>query len=464
MIEAHYENDIYDDYRLLSIEVDTLSKLKISENINAESGEATYSLRLSPSNLKSRLKRTDIIIAPDGSVVYPQSLYLVSKLRGEAAVKDTDSIAKGLLAFTRYLDSTHYPQVDDDGYEIPPECLTYKTLTKYEEEGAPWRFAEHLLANCRAKAGATGDEAYSLSSARSYMGAVIGFYKWMQKYGYLKNDDEHVLTHFDEVESCEGINQHDMLAHTKSGAKRVYEISNIMKMFPKNDQTPAHQKLKPMSLDHKELFNRHIDALPKAISLMLRLCEESGLRINEVTHFPSRNIGDKDCSELDVVPVHITHTKNSKPRTVEIPIALYEELEQFKESNQRHKNLTRRKELIDLKEEQDTTDYLFVSNKGRPYTENTLEVHFGALRKSLRAIDPSWYYRIHDLRSTFATHWLWNESQERQVAYDYLMNELALLMGHSSTSTTEKYIKFMNKFDEQLRVAESKNNMINKGW
>ena len=162
MIEAHYENDIYDDYRLLSIEVDILSKLKISENINAVSGETTYSLRLSPSNLKSRLKRTDIIIAPDGSVVYPQSLYLVSKLRGEAAVKDTHSIAKGLLAFTRYLDSTHYPQVDD-GYEIPPECLTYKTLTKYEEEGAPWRFAEHLLANCRAKAGATGYEAYSIS-------------------------------------------------------------------------------------------------------------------------------------------------------------------------------------------------------------------------------------------------------------------------------------------------------------
>ncbi|CAK3796661.1 Integrase [Vibrio crassostreae] len=464
MIEAHYENDIYDDYRLLSIEVDTLSKLKISENINAETGEATYSLRLPPSNLKSRLKRTNIIIAPDGSVVYPQSLYLVSKLRGEAAVKDTDSIAKGLLAFTRYLDSTHYHQIDNDGYEIPPECLTYKTLTKYEEEGAPWRFAKHLLANCRAKAGATGDEAYSLSSARSYMGTVIGFYKWMQKYGYLKNDDEHILTHFDEVESYEGINQHDMLAHTKPGGKRVYEISNIMKMFPKNDQTPTYQKLKSMSFDHKELFSRHIDTLPKAISLMLRLCEESGLRVDEATHFPARNIGDKDCSELEVVPVHITHTKGSKPRTIEIPITLYEELEQYKESNQRQKKLTQRKELIDSKAERDTTEYLFVSNKGRPYTENTLEVHFGVLRKRILAIESSWYYRIHDLRSTYATHWLWNESQKRHVAYDYLMDELAVLMGHASTSTTEKYIKFMNKLDEQLRVAMSKNNKINGGW
>ncbi|MEZ8113546.1 tyrosine-type recombinase/integrase [Vibrio splendidus] len=466
MIETHEEKytDIYDDYRLLSIEVDTLAKLKTSENIDAESGEVSYSPCLSPSNLKSRFKRTDIIVAPDGSVVYPQSLYLVSKLRGEEAVKDTDSIAKGLLAFTRYLDSTHHPRIDEDGNEILLEYLTYKTLTKYEEDGAPWRFAEHLLANCRAKPNATGGEAYSLNTARSYMGAVIGFYKWMQKYGYLKNDDEHVVTHFSKVESYEGINQHDMLAHTKSGEKRVYEISNIMKEFPKNDRTPAYQKLKPITLDHKELFSRHIDTLPKAISLMLRLCEESGLRVDEATHFPARNIGDQDCSGLEVVPVHITHTKGSTPRTVEIPIALYEELEQYKESNQRQKNLTRRKELIDSKEELDTTDYLFVSNKGRPYTENTLEVHFGVLRKRIRAIEPGWYYRIHDLRSTFATHWLWNETQTRQVAYDFLMDELKELMGHSSTSITEKYIKYMNKLDDQLRVAMSKNNKINGGW
>lgn len=139
MIDTHEDKyaDIYDDYRLLSIEVDTLAKLKISTNINPDSGEVTLSPYLSPSNLESRLKKTDIIIAPDGTIVYPQSLYLVSKLRGEGAVKDTDPIAKGLLAFTRYLDSTHYTQVDGDGNEIPPEYLTYKTLSKYEEEGAP---------------------------------------------------------------------------------------------------------------------------------------------------------------------------------------------------------------------------------------------------------------------------------------------------------------------------------------
>jgi len=148
-------------------------------------------------------------------------------LRGEAAVKDTKSIAKALLMFTRYLDSTHHPQLDEDDNEIPPEYLNYKTLSKYEEEGAPWRFAEYLLANCR-HANPIGDESLALSTARSYTNAVIGFYKWMQKYGYIKNDEKHVLTHFTKVEMVNDVNQHDMLAHTKSAMKREYEMSVVV--------------------------------------------------------------------------------------------------------------------------------------------------------------------------------------------------------------------------------------------
>ena len=466
MIETHEEkySDVYDDYLLLPIEVDTLAKLKITESINIESGEVTSSPYLSPSSLESRLKKTDIIIAPDGTVVYPQSLYLVSKLRGEGKVKDTGSIAKGLLAFTRYLDSTHQYQTDEYGVEIPREYLTYKTLSKYEEEGAPWRFAQFLLANCNNIEGANGDEAFSLSTVRSYMSAVIGFYKWMQKNGYIKNDDQHIVTHYTTGTVYQGLNQHDMLAHTKSVANRTYETSNIMREFPKKENTPAHKKLKPMPPEHKALFNEHVTSLSKATRLIFRLCVEAGLRIDEATHFPAHDIGKADYSHLDVVPIKITRTKGSKERTVEIPIELYEELEIYKESNARLTNLNKRNELILAGEILDTINYLFISNKGTPYSGNSSETHFSSLRKQIREVDSSWYYRIHDLRSTFATHWLWKESRERDVGYDYLMDELALLMGHASTSTTEKYIKFMNKLDDQIRTAKAKNRKINGGW
>ncbi|MBY6198838.1 tyrosine-type recombinase/integrase [Vibrio hangzhouensis] len=466
MIETHEEkcSDVYDDYRLLSVEVDTLAKLRISANINTESGEVTHSPYLSPSDLESRLKKTDIIIAPDGTIVYPQSLYLVSKLRGEEAVKDTGSIAKGLLAFTRYLDSTHHARVDKNGVEIPREYLTYKTLSKYEEEGAPWRFAQFLLANCNNIEGSNGDEAFSLSTARSYMGAVIGFYKWMQKNGYIKNDDQNIVTHFTKGTVHQELNQHDMLAHTKSDANRSYEASNIMREFPKQENTPAHKKLKPIHPDHKALFNEHVTSLPKSTELIYRLCADAGLRIDEAIHFPANDIGKADYSDLDAVPIKITRTKGSKERTVDIPITLYEELEIYKESHARLKNLTKRNDLVPSGEKLDTVDYLFLSNKGTPYSVNTLETHFSNLRKQIREVDSSWYYRIHDLRSTFATHWLWKESKERDVGYDYLMDELAQLMGHASTSTTEKYIKYMNKLDDQISMAKAKNRKINGGW
>lgn len=466
MIKTHEENysDIYDDYQLLCITVDTLAKLQISASIDIESGEIVHSPNLSPSNLESRQKQTDIIIAPNGTVVYPQSLYLVSKLRGEKKVKDTGPIAKGLLAFTRYLDSTHHSQVDEDGVEIPREYLTYKTLSKYEEEGAPWRFAEFLLANCNNIEGATGGEAFSLSTARSYMGAVIGFYKWMQKNGHIKNDDENIVTHYTTGTMHQELNQHDMLAHTKSGANRAYETSNIMKMFPKQENTPAHKKLKPIHPEHKALFNAHIRSLPKATELIFRLCVEAGLRIDEAIHFPAHDIGKADYSDLDTVPIKITRTKGSKPRTVEVPITLYEELEIYKERSARLNKLNKRNALIQSGKVLDTVEYLFVSNKGTPYSGNTLETHFSNLRKKIRENDSSWYYRIHDLRSSFATHWLWNESQERNVGYDYLMDELAVLMGHTSTSTTEKYIKYINKLDDQINIAKAKNRKINGGW
>jgi integrase len=455
----------YDDFRLLEIEVDTLAKLKITDQITEDTGEAVLTPYLAPSNLKNRHKKTKIILAPDGSVVYPQSLYLVSKLRGEGKVKDTSSIAKALLLFTRFLDSTHSGQYDENGDVIPPEYLTYKSLTRYEEEGAPWRFAVFLLSNCRHR-NSDGDEALSLATARSYMNSVIGFYKWLQKFGYVKNDDEHVVTHYSKVTlgNNQDSNQHDMMAHTRSNKPREVDMSHIMKMFPRADSTPAHKKLKPMTVKHHHLFYEHIEHLPEPFSLMFRLAVETGTRIDELRHFPAHQIGKIDTAGLDVVPIHITVTKGNKPRTIEVPVAIYEELEIYKFSKKRMSNASKRNDLIGSENMLDSSDYLFLSNKGRVYSEKTLEKNFSDLRKSIINIDSSWYYKVHDLRSTYATNWLRNETVEREVGYDYLMNELANLMGHESTATTEKYVKLMNEDTSQRSTAKRKNNKINGGW
>ncbi|MFA0459437.1 tyrosine-type recombinase/integrase [Vibrio breoganii] len=459
------EDFLYDDFRLLDIEVDTLAKLKITEQIDEDTGKTILTPHLDPSNLKDRHKNTKIILAPDGSVVYPQSLYLVSKLRGEGKVKDTSSIAKALLLFTRFLDSTHSEQYDDNGDVIPPVYLTYKSLTRYEEESAPWCFAKFLISNCRHR-NSDGDEALSLTTARGYMNSVLIFYKWLQKYGYVKNDKNHIITHYSKVtlRNNQDINEHDMMAHTKSSKPREVDMSHIMKMFPRADSTPSHKKLKPMTIKHQSLFYDHLEYLPEPFSLMYRLALETGTRIDELRHFPAYQIGKFDTSGLDVVPMHISVTKFNKPRTIEVPAAIYEELEIYKFSKQRMRNVNKRNKLIESKKMLDTTEHLFLSNKGAVYSLNTLEKHFTDLRQYLMSFDPTWYYRAHDLRSTFASNWLRNEVVEREVGYDFLMDELATLMGHSDTSTTEKYVKFMNEEASQRSAAKRKNNKLNGGW
>ena len=69
----------------------------------------------------------------------------------------------------------------------------------------------------------------------------------------------------------------------------------------------------------------------------------------------------------------------------------------------------------------------------------------------------NWYYRVHDLRSTFATHWLRKHASERNLVFDLLVQELATLMGHESTKETEKYINFMNDRQAKLNFAARKN-------
>ncbi|MBF4323427.1 tyrosine-type recombinase/integrase, partial [Vibrio anguillarum] len=139
----------------------------------------------------------------------------------------------------------------------------------------------------------------------------------------------------------------------------------------------------------KALFNEHVNSFPKSTELIYRLCADAGLRIDEAIHFPAHDIGKADYSDLDTVPIKITRTKGSKERTVEVPIELYEELEIYKESHARLKNLNKRNELVQSGEVLDTVEYLFISNKGTPYSVNTLETHFSNLRKQIREVDSS---------------------------------------------------------------------------
>jgi integrase len=100
---------------------------------------------------------------------------------------------------------------------------------------------------------------------------------------------------------------------------------------------------------------------------------------------------------------------------------------------------------------------LFVNEDGQPYSKNTIQSFFNEARTKIREAHPYWYYRAHDLRATFATDWLYEEASQRSVFYDFLIQELSVIMGHESTSTTQKYIEFMNAKNAKIALSGSKN-------
>ncbi|MBJ3885617.1 site-specific integrase, partial [Salmonella enterica subsp. enterica serovar Kentucky] len=67
------------------------------------------------------------------------------------------------------------------------------------------------------------------------------------------------------------------------------------------------------------------------------------------------------------------------------------------------------------------------------------------------------YFAPHDLRATFATDWLYSKHMETGKPFEALLQELADLMGHESTSTTQKYVNYMNDNKTWLEFAQRKN-------
>ena len=101
---------------------------------------------------------------------------------------------------------------------------------------------------------------------------------------------------------------------------------------------------------------------------------------------------------------------------------------------------------------------MFYSQKGTMLSTKTLQKLWSNCRGKIAKKVPDWLYRFHDCRSTYATNYLITESASRQLPYEFLITELAELMGHNSTVTTQKYVAFLDFKKHWLNHAS----LINK--
>ena len=303
------------------------------------------------------------------------------------------------------------------------------------------------------------------------MNCIIDFYKWLNRERIFPWSDECKPCDFRYVNVRDNRNpDHHMLSHTNRNRVIEVQTNTIMERFPKTQTKAPYQKLKPMFGNDKVIFEkelkRRIDGSGDIKALMCKFAMATGVRVEELVTFPDSVIISPvlDKTPVSISPANGCMTKFGKQREIEIPRDLMQELYEYRLSDERKKllgkvgiKLDKENKYQQVCESDKTHGRLFVNRDGKPFKKNTIQSYLSDIRSGIRETYPNWYYRIHDLRSTFATHWLLEQHQKRGVAFDYLLDELSTIMGHESTKDTLKYTSFMNKRSVFIKHSANKN-------
>ncbi|WP_305838991.1 tyrosine-type recombinase/integrase [Photobacterium leiognathi] len=381
-----------------------------------------------------------------GRNVIPANLYIRSKARFSPDEKTLKDYAQALLAFYRYMSI--------DGFNI-------YDVGSEKENGVVYKFRDFLLENVKREVDGELQGIYAPSTASSYVLKVVDFYNFLNASKIVEFSDSFVPFEY-KTKSIQKRNSarrnNRKLGHLERGMdKIVVKTTELTKPFGKKQAVAPHKKLTPMTEDYKAIFIEALgDDFSEPKNLMLKLAVESGLRLEEFTTFPESEVQDPQAEIVKCTIGEVRNgcrTKFDKERTIEVPYETMNELNQYRLSVAR--NNARNKSLV-------PHNCLFVKSDGYPYSTNTLEKHFEEIRLKIRKKHPDWYYTVHDLRATFATHWLYNKHLETGMLFDALMEDLKELMGHADTSTTEKYVKYMNTQENWFKFARLQNKLASK--
>lgn len=166
-------------------------------------------------------------------------------------------------------------------------------------------------------------------------------------------------------------------------------------------------------------------------------------------------------------------TKGSKPASLHLDTALYEEIFTYLKSSRR----ARRAQLAG---NNSPDQFVFLSQRGMPMYDSQEAIRTGQLgedsqhaktgqgvRKFIkdRVIprvaeilgNPQFHYQFHDLRASFGTNYLSFHEQlisSGDVPYHKVLSDLADLMWHSSTEVTERYVEYRKGNVETMQAND----------
>lgn len=427
------------NYFITNLKCDLRPQLKVRISVDGEP------IPHAPARSPQKIKDLPQIVSADGKLVYPVNLYL-TEYAGKT--QNVDTKAKALLMYCRWLDFNN---------------RSYKDVFADPKEGSPRLFGRFLIRCIENRNKDPEKPTLALSTAKVYMRTIISFYKWMHREGVFIWTDNARPFLFSYQRIFRNSNRHiDMLSHTRRNQEIVVQTTDVMAEFPKNAEVEEFKKLKPLTRDSLNILEGYIQ--PKEFRvrdrLMIELACHGGLRIEEVATLNEGAIyqptlDEQECS-LALNTLDGVETKGDKPRVTKISASLMRRLFDYKISEERQE-IVRKLRASGL-----GTDYepkLILSSRtllGQIKTK-TIESVWSKLRKLIRKKFNDWYYKFHDLRATFATHYLLSKSEDSSLPLEHHIGGLQVLMGHSEATDTLKYVDFLNDLALSKRAAYRRN-------
>ncbi|MEM5553092.1 site-specific integrase [Pseudoalteromonas neustonica] len=425
----------------------------VADKQTGEAFECRTKSRKSPVLMKS-----PFLCAPSGALVFPALIFMRSLASQTKDQKTLTTHAQALLLFYRWMRLNNRNIYD---------CFRDK------ENGVVYQFRDYLLENVKREVYDNNLKeviikgSYTASTCKAYVRTIIRFFSKLHHERIIQFSHDFVPFefYFKRIPKKQQRSHHDKLSHIKDHYSTVVvETTELTKPFGQVQPIPSHHKLEPMLEDQKQTFYEYLNVYDSGFehpdeikNLMLYLATETGLRLEELVTFPASQIRLPSPGE-NTVSVKISEllngclTKFNKERTIEVPSKLMDKLFQYLTSNARSNA---------IKGAAFRHNVLFVKpSDGMPYATNTIQKHFEKLRGHIRIKNSDWYFTVHDMRATFATDWLYEQHTKRKVLFEILLDELKEIMGHEDTSSTEKYIKYMEDDQCWHEFSTRKNNYI----
>lgn len=258
---------------------------------------------------------------------------------------------------------------------------------------------------------------------------MISFYRYAMNHGWVSG-----LPY--DIEEIRVNQPKGFLVHTdRSGGVRASPDVLLKK---------RKTKIKVLSTGQVEMLLNAIKG--KQDKLMVRLCLATGIRKEELLTFPKSYVvnpqkfsAGNHSFVLTLSPSDMA-TKGSHERSIHMPRGLMEDLWQF---------VIHEHSVLSKKADQDYPN-LFLNSNGRPFS-----VISNAFNLMLNRLDLPFKVNPHMLRHTYATHTL-RALMERN---DLKMNPLMYVrdrLGHSSITTTEKYLHFIDDVSDGVLNRDRK--------